>query len=396
TLADHSQKWHDGSNSRKVSNGSSDGIAAIANKLDNLGHDMKKRKENVHAIQVGCETCPPRYYTRVDIHLPSGGKRPNLVELINKHLENLTWRRTDMEDWMKKLQESSYMNIRNQNASLKNLEIKVEILINDYQAKAANEKIKTTITHPKIPSSISPLSSERLKETSMLVEMVDVSKKAPVENVLVKIDKFMFPTDFVIIYMLDDPNKTMILGRTFLATIHARINVFRREISLGIGYKNNKIDDTTRAMRYNEWFVENNEHQNYENTSLPYLGDYTIAPGRITNSNNMENLILSIKSYFLNSLRVHCNKHRHRDYSFKEWSKVKVGHTNVNKSVKNAVLNEWILDSFDVESSSSGMSNDPYSRNLEEYKSVFDNEVENLANEYELRIGKKGYSVLVA
>nr|GEY24215.1 hypothetical protein [Tanacetum cinerariifolium] len=145
-----------------------------------------------------------------------------------------------------------------------------------------------------------------------------------------------------------------------------------------------------KAMRYNEWFVENNEHQNYENTSLPYLGDYTIASGRITNPDNMENLILSIKSYFPNSLRVHCNKHRPRDYSFKEWLKVKVRHTNVNKSVKNAVLNEWILDSFDVESSSSGMSNDPYSRNLEEYKSVFDNEVENLANEYELRIGKKG------
>nr|GEX62968.1 hypothetical protein [Tanacetum cinerariifolium] len=41
---------------RKVSNGSSDGIAAIANKLDSLRRDMKKLKENVHAIQLGCET----------------------------------------------------------------------------------------------------------------------------------------------------------------------------------------------------------------------------------------------------------------------------------------------------------------------------------------------------
>ncbi|GJQ89492.1 hypothetical protein Tco_0000631 [Tanacetum coccineum] len=60
-MVDHSQKWYDGSNSRKVSNGASDRIAAIANKLDNLGRDMKKLKENVHAIQVGCETCGGAY-----------------------------------------------------------------------------------------------------------------------------------------------------------------------------------------------------------------------------------------------------------------------------------------------------------------------------------------------
>ncbi|GJW10769.1 hypothetical protein Tco_1576596 [Tanacetum coccineum] len=50
--AGHSQKWHDGSTSRKVSNGSSDGIAAIANILDSLERDMKELKENVHVIQV--------------------------------------------------------------------------------------------------------------------------------------------------------------------------------------------------------------------------------------------------------------------------------------------------------------------------------------------------------
>ncbi|GJS44270.1 protein kinase-like domain, concanavalin A-like lectin/glucanase domain protein [Tanacetum coccineum] len=32
-------------------------IAAIVNKLENLDRDMKKLKENVHAIQVGCQNC---------------------------------------------------------------------------------------------------------------------------------------------------------------------------------------------------------------------------------------------------------------------------------------------------------------------------------------------------
>ncbi|GJZ99900.1 hypothetical protein Tco_0672451 [Tanacetum coccineum] len=58
TMADHSQKWHDGSFSRnKESSSNSKGIAAIVNKLENLGRDMKKLKENVHAIQVGCQIC---------------------------------------------------------------------------------------------------------------------------------------------------------------------------------------------------------------------------------------------------------------------------------------------------------------------------------------------------
>nr|GEY74176.1 hypothetical protein [Tanacetum cinerariifolium] len=51
TMTDHSQKWHDGSPSRSIcSSNNSEGMSAIASKLDNLGQDMKKLKENVHAI----------------------------------------------------------------------------------------------------------------------------------------------------------------------------------------------------------------------------------------------------------------------------------------------------------------------------------------------------------
>ncbi|GKC45863.1 putative ribonuclease H-like domain-containing protein [Tanacetum coccineum] len=76
-----------------------------------------------------------------------------------------------------------------------------------------------------------------LKETNMLVEMADMTKKVPlgiVENILVKIDKFLFSSDFIIIDMLKTRNETVILGKPFLATIHAEIDVFNKEISLGI------------------------------------------------------------------------------------------------------------------------------------------------------------------
>ncbi|GJV06894.1 RNA-directed DNA polymerase, eukaryota, reverse transcriptase zinc-binding domain protein [Tanacetum coccineum] len=69
----------------------------------------------------------------------------------------------------------------------------------------------------------------------MLVEMADMRKKAPlgiVRDILVKIDKFLFPSDFVILDQT--PNSTVILGRPFLATVHAQISVFEKEILVGI------------------------------------------------------------------------------------------------------------------------------------------------------------------
>ncbi|GJU72135.1 reverse transcriptase domain-containing protein [Tanacetum coccineum] len=90
-----------------------------------------------------------------------------------------------------------------------------------------------------IPKSIfKHLQLARLKKTDMLVEMADMKKRSPiriVKNVLVKIDKFLFPSDFMVMNMLNTRNETMILGRPFLATIHVEIDVFNKEISLGIG-----------------------------------------------------------------------------------------------------------------------------------------------------------------
>ena len=49
-MTDHSQKWHEGGNNRSIA-GSTEGITLITNKIESLGHDIKKLKENVHAIR---------------------------------------------------------------------------------------------------------------------------------------------------------------------------------------------------------------------------------------------------------------------------------------------------------------------------------------------------------
>ncbi|GJX03696.1 reverse transcriptase domain-containing protein [Tanacetum coccineum] len=80
-------------------------------------------------------------------------------------------------------------------------------------------------------------------KTNMLCEMVDMSKITPlgiVENILVKIDKFLFPSDFIIID--NTPSETTILERPFLATIHAEIDVFAGKFSLGINEERISFD----------------------------------------------------------------------------------------------------------------------------------------------------------
>nr|GEZ15526.1 hypothetical protein [Tanacetum cinerariifolium] len=54
TMTDHSQKWRDETLSQSFSSSSNtDGLAAIVSKMDNLGRDMKKLKENVEEAKYG-------------------------------------------------------------------------------------------------------------------------------------------------------------------------------------------------------------------------------------------------------------------------------------------------------------------------------------------------------
>nr|GEY83113.1 hypothetical protein [Tanacetum cinerariifolium] len=74
-----------------------------------------------------------------------------------------------------------------------------------------------------------------LNDTKMVLELTDrtISKPTGVaENVFVKVSKFYFPVDFVVLDFIADPRVPLILGRPFLSTAHAIINVHEREIIL--------------------------------------------------------------------------------------------------------------------------------------------------------------------
>ncbi|XP_014496679.1 uncharacterized protein LOC106758254 [Vigna radiata var. radiata] len=68
----------------------------------------------------------------------------------------------------------------------------------------------------------------KLKPTWMTLQLADISLKYPygvAEDVLVKVDKFMFPVDFVIMEMEKDVNVPLILGRPFMKTTRVLIDV---------------------------------------------------------------------------------------------------------------------------------------------------------------------------
>ncbi|GJY36130.1 mitochondrial proton/calcium exchanger protein-like protein isoform X1 [Tanacetum coccineum] len=92
--------------------------------------------------------------------------------------------------------------------------------------------------------SVKPLSTYlslglgELAHTKLTVELADKTVKYPkgiAKNMLVGIGKFVFPVDFIILDMPEDVKVPLILGRPFLSTSHAKIDVFKRKITLRVG-----------------------------------------------------------------------------------------------------------------------------------------------------------------
>ena len=81
-----------------------------------------------------------------------------------------------------------------------------------------------------------------LKPTSIILQLVDRSMIVPkgvVEDVLVQVDNFYFPVDFIILDMhpISNVNSqiSVILGRPFLATSNALINCRSGVLKLSFG-----------------------------------------------------------------------------------------------------------------------------------------------------------------
>ena len=77
-----------------------------------------------------------------------------------------------------------------------------------------------------------------LTPTTMFLQMANMSMtqlEVILEDVLVKVGKFIFPVDFMVIDMEEDKQVPLLLGRPFLATGAALIDLKKGELTLRVG-----------------------------------------------------------------------------------------------------------------------------------------------------------------
>nr|GEZ30357.1 DNA-directed DNA polymerase [Tanacetum cinerariifolium] len=177
-----------------------------------------------------------------------------------------------------------------------------------------------------------------LNDTKMVLELADrtISKPTSVaENVFVKVSKFYFPADFVVLDFVVDPRVPLILGRPFLSTAYALIDVYEGEIILrhddqsltlkcgdtpSISYNNfqslNKVDliDAT-CEEYSQDVLGFSDVAN--EVSTPYFepivsnSSPTLTPFNENSEFDMERGILILEAFLNNDLEPPSNQ---KDY----------------------------------------------------------------------------------
>ncbi|GJR24962.1 hypothetical protein Tco_0973489 [Tanacetum coccineum] len=216
-IADHSNKLHDGASIRQMSD-SSDGIVAITNKLDNLRCDVKKLKENVHVVQVGCEIYEGIHKTK---ECPL-----NDEEIIVEEVHH---------DWIKKFKEKTVLKLKEQNEAIKGLEAKSTVRLNArfsavlQNQQPAKEKDPGSFILPCLIGNLNAsnalddlgasirvmpffmfkrLGLVNLKPVNMLIEMEDksmqASKEVGEEKIMFKANEVKLPLPVVFVFAVNN------------------------------------------------------------------------------------------------------------------------------------------------------------------------------------------------
>ncbi|GJX28008.1 hypothetical protein Tco_0236087 [Tanacetum coccineum] len=243
-MAEYSQKWHNGI-SRSRSTKTPYGLAALQAQLKNLGREIKKVNEKVYAAQVGCEQC----------------KGPNYTKDFPRKEEGKT------------LKEAYYTQfdaaIRNQGASIKTLEIKIGQMCKVLQERGFGSLPRSTEANPRdqVKSISTTIEADsyliRQKKGSygpqFLKSYSEASQSIPqkekdlgsftlpcfinnvcFDNSLVDLGASVsvMPLSTYLNLGLDMPEDIivpLIFEKPFLSTARAKIDVYKRKITLRAG-----------------------------------------------------------------------------------------------------------------------------------------------------------------
>ncbi|GJR15813.1 hypothetical protein Tco_0798465 [Tanacetum coccineum] len=181
--------------------------------------EIKKVNKKVYAAQVGCEQCKGPYYTK-DCPLKEEGKT----------LEEAYYTQFGRPFQASHIDESIPQKEKDPGSFTLHCFINNVCFDNALVDLGASVSVMPLLTYLN-------LGLGELAHTKLTVELADRTVKYPkgiTENVLVKIGKFTFPVDFIILGMPKDFKMPLILGRPFLSTACAKIDVYKRKITLRV------------------------------------------------------------------------------------------------------------------------------------------------------------------
>nr|GEW15335.1 reverse transcriptase domain-containing protein [Tanacetum cinerariifolium] len=144
-----------------------------------------------------------------------------------------------------------------------------------------------------------------LNDTKMVLELADRTIFKPTgvaENVFVKVGKFYFLANFVVLDFVADPRVPLILGRPFLSTAYVIINVFEREIIIrqnqqSLTIQCSDIPSVKKIEQINKIDFINGGGIDFESEDIEdFLNDDSILFGVEDSPFNMEEDILSLES----------------------------------------------------------------------------------------------------
>nr|GEX36183.1 hypothetical protein [Tanacetum cinerariifolium] len=136
-----------------------------------------------------------------------------------------------------------------------------------------------------------------LNDTKIMLELADrtISKSTGVaENVFVKVGKFYFPADFVVLDFIADPRVPLILGRPFLSIAHAIIDVYEGEIIL----RHEKQSLTLKCA--NTPSISHNNFESLNKIDLINAGESDFYSKEIENFLNDDSIPIGIENYVFN------------------------------------------------------------------------------------------------
>nr|GEV84893.1 hypothetical protein [Tanacetum cinerariifolium] len=234
TMADHSQKWHDGTSSRNISSSSSDtdGLAAVIHDKKSKNTELKTSKKHVEEALVN-ETMESLKKIKINRPLFKEIRQTNNYP---KYIKGLAANNQLTEEV-----DEVRMNLRCPDLLQNHLPPKesdpgsfiLPCFIGWLDFNNALADLGTSIS-VMLFSMFKCLGIGKLEPIDIVIEMADDTKCIPkwiVKNLVTKIDKFIIPVDFIILDMNEDFRMPVILGRPFLATAHAKVDIFRKTIS---------------------------------------------------------------------------------------------------------------------------------------------------------------------